>query len=390
VAKRPPSRAQLRRNDRDDVENHPAGLVAAAAEGLHHFQALRVLEPLLQRALVLHLLAQLNGQAIGVDALEQFLDGLGTHHGFEASRTVLLVEFAELGFVLDDLALFHGSIAGLDHHVSLEIKHGFEIAQRDIEQVPDAAGQALEEPHVRAGRSQLDVSQALAADFRKRDFNAAFVADHAPMLHALVFAAQALPVGYGAEDAGAEQAVPLRLEGAVVDGLGLGHFAMGPAPDFFRRGQADADGIEIRDGVLHLERARTKQGAPPLPALERYRVPSTYRVPSFCVPRFESCHARNASSSNLPKSAPSLEVSLPARYSVLGTRYWVLPLVCCRAGRGLFLPGLDQLYVEAERLQFADQHVERFRHARLHGSFALDDGLVNLGATVNVVGLRRQ
>src|ERR1700685_1935907 len=119
-----------------------------------------------------------------------------------------------------------------------------------------------------------------------------------------------------------------------------------------------------------------------------YRVRTEYR--SFCVPRVESCHARNASSSNLPKSAPSLEVSLPARYSVLGTRYWVLPLVCCRAGRGLFLPGLDQLYVEAERLQFADQHVERFRHARLHGSFALDDGLVNLGAAVNVVGLRRQ
>jgi hypothetical protein len=42
---------------------------------------------------------------------------------------------------------------------------------------------------------------------------------------------------------------------------------MGPAPDFFRRRQADLDGIEIGDRVLHFERARTKQGIPPLPAL---------------------------------------------------------------------------------------------------------------------------
>src|SRR5271168_1565529 len=99
------------------------------------------------------------------------------------------------------------------------------------------------------------------------------------MLHALVLAAEAFPVGYRAEDAGAEQAVPLRLEGAVVDGLRLGDFAMRPAPDLFRRRQADADSIEIRNRVLHFERARTKQGVPPLPALREYRLPSTqYRL----------------------------------------------------------------------------------------------------------------
>jgi hypothetical protein len=45
------------------------------------------------------------------------------------------------------------------------------------------------------------------------------------VLHALVLAAQALPVGDRAKDSGAEQSVPLRFEGAVVDGLGLGDFA---------------------------------------------------------------------------------------------------------------------------------------------------------------------
>src|SRR2546423_12220266 len=120
---------------------------------------------------------------------------------------------------------------------------------------------------MRAGRSQLDVSQALTANFRQRNFHAALVADHAAVLHALVLAAEALPIGYRAEDAGAEQAVPLRLEGSVVDSLRFGDFAMRPAPDFFRRRQADADCIEIRNRVLHFERARTKQGIPPLPAV---------------------------------------------------------------------------------------------------------------------------
>src|SRR5271166_1500566 len=54
----------------------------------------------------------------------------------------------------------------------------------------------------------------------------------------------------------------------------------------------------------------------------------------------------------------------------------------------LALVGLDQLHVKTQRLQFANQHVERFRHARLDRRFAFDDGLVNLGAAVNVIGLR--
>jgi hypothetical protein len=54
------------------------------------------------------------------------------------------------------------------------------------------------------------------------------------VLHALVLAAEALPVGDGAKDAGAEEAVALRLEGAVVDGLGLGDLAMRPGADLLR------------------------------------------------------------------------------------------------------------------------------------------------------------
>jgi hypothetical protein len=98
---------------------------------------------------------------------------------------------------------------------------------------------------VGAGRGQIDVAHALAAHLGLRDFNAAFLADHAAVLEALVLAAQAFVVLDRAEDLGAEQAVALGLEGAVVDGLGLLHFAEGPGADFLRRRHADADRIEV-------------------------------------------------------------------------------------------------------------------------------------------------
>ena len=128
--------------------------------------------------------------------------------------------------ILDDFAFLDGRITGIDHYVALEVENAFEVTQGDIEQVADARGQSLEEPHVGAGRRQLDVAQALTANLGESDFDAALVADDSAMLHALVFAAETFPVGDRAKDAGAEESVALRLEGAVVDGFRLGHFAM--------------------------------------------------------------------------------------------------------------------------------------------------------------------
>src|SRR6266851_3381018 len=98
----------------------------------------------------------------------------------------------------------------------------------------NAARQALEEPDMRTGARQLDMPQPLATHTSEGHFHAALVADNAAMLHPLVFAAQALPVRYGTEDAGAEQSIALRLESAVVDSLRLGNFTMRPTADFFR------------------------------------------------------------------------------------------------------------------------------------------------------------
>src|SRR5258708_21544455 len=110
---------------------------------------------------------------------------------------------------------------------------------------------------MRAGAGQLDVSQTLAANARQRHFDAALVANHAAVFHALVLTAQALPVGNWTEDAGAEQSIALRLKGPVVDRFGLGDFAMRPASNFFRRSEADPDGIEVGDQICAIVRGGT-------------------------------------------------------------------------------------------------------------------------------------
>jgi hypothetical protein len=55
----------------------------------------------------------------------------------------------------------------------------------------------------------------------------------------------------GPKDAGAEQAVALRLEGPIVDGLRLFDFAEGPGKNLLGAGDRDPDGIErLRRNVV--------------------------------------------------------------------------------------------------------------------------------------------
>ena len=158
---------------------------------------------------------------------------------------VVLTRLAEL-LLVEQLVLLELGIARLDDDVGLEVEDAFEVAKRDVEQMPDPARQPLEEPDVADGGGQRDMAQPLAPDLRLGDLDAALVADHAAMLHALVLAAEALPVGDRAEDLGAEQAVAFRLERPVVDGLRLGDLAVRPREDLLWRRQADPDGVEVR------------------------------------------------------------------------------------------------------------------------------------------------
>src|SRR5204862_6634744 len=241
---------------REDVEDYPIRTMPRLAESVDDFQSLGRLQLFDLRGLGAHDQAQLVGELVHGHAAQQLLDRLGAHLGHEdvaELRAQLAVALFRQQLLVVDGA---GEIARINDHVRLEVEDALEIAQGDVEQVADARRQALEEPDVRDWASELDVTHALAADFGLGDFDAALVADHAAVLHALVLAAEALPVGDGAENLGAEQAVALRLEGAVVDRLRLGHFAVRPATDLLRARQRDLDGVEVVD---RLRLGRLKQ-----------------------------------------------------------------------------------------------------------------------------------
>ena len=128
-----------------------------------------------------------------------------------------------------------------------EVDDLLEILRGQIQQVAQTRRDTLEVPDVRDGRGQLDVAHPLATHLGASDLDAAALADDALEAHALVLAAIALPVTSRSEDLLAEQAVLLRLERAVVDGLRLLDLAVGPLPDVLGGSQADPELIEEVD-----------------------------------------------------------------------------------------------------------------------------------------------
>src|SRR6185312_2073444 len=249
---------QLGRDDRDDVQDHPFRAVARLAEGVDHLEPLGRLEPADLARLGAHDDAQLLGQLVDVDALQQLLDGLGAHLGGEGLLGVLVAQLAEplLG---EQLPLLDLRLTGIDDDVALEVEDALEVAQADVQEVADAARQPLEEPDVRHRAGELDVAHALAAHPRTGDLDAALVADDAAVLHPLVLAAQALPVRDRTEDLGAEEAVALRLESPVVDRLGLGDLTIAPGTDLLRRSDRDLDRVEILERLWLVKAAEWLQ-----------------------------------------------------------------------------------------------------------------------------------
>jgi len=273
VAKRPPSRgtrAEVRRNHRHHVHDHPLRLVANAAgvagitECIDDLEALEHLLLAMLRRLVRHRATKVFGHLVDVDALEQLTHGGGANVRLEAGVAFvarLRLEFEILVFV-EQLIRAHVLIARIDDDVVGIVDHLLEITQREVEQVSHRRREGLEEPDMGDGNGEFDVSHALAAHFGQGDFDAAPVADDAAIPNALVLAAMAFPVLDGSENAFAEQAILFGLERAVVDGFGLGDFTPRPpvpkslhfqaltllgvlgTTDLLRRRDADLDVIE--------------------------------------------------------------------------------------------------------------------------------------------------
>ena len=181
----------------------------------------------------LHLGAQAGLELFQLEPLQQLADRLGADHGGEGILAVLVLG-AEILILGQQLTVLQRGQTRLENDVVFEIQNPLEILQRHVEQKADAGGQRLQEPDVRDRRRQFDMAHALAPDPRQGHFDRALLADDALVLHALVLAAQALIVLDRAKDAGAEQAVTLRLEGAVVNGFRLLDFAVRPRQNLLR------------------------------------------------------------------------------------------------------------------------------------------------------------
>ena len=235
--------ADLRGDDGQHIDDHPLGLVAREAESVHHLQALDDPGFLLSGG-VLQLAAQLLGELLQVDLLEQLFDRLGTHAGVEV--VLILLPHVPVLLLGEDLVLGQGGEAGISDDIGGEIQHLLQDAGADVQQQAHPGGDTLEVPDVGDRGGQLDVAHALPAHLGPGDLHAAAVADLALVADLLVLAAVALPVLGGAKDALAEQAVPLRLQGAVVDGLRLFDLAVRPLADLLRGGDANLNGVKLR------------------------------------------------------------------------------------------------------------------------------------------------
>lgn len=114
----------------------------------------------------------------------------------------------------------------------------------NVQDVAEGGGNTLEEPDVADRGRQFNVAHPLASNFAAGDFNAAPLADDSLVLDLLVAAAVAFPILDRPEDALAEEAIALWLEGSVVDRFWLLDFAVGPGTDFFWAGDANTNLVE--------------------------------------------------------------------------------------------------------------------------------------------------
>src|SRR3954466_3689695 len=182
------------------------------------------------RAFVDQARAQLARALVDVDSLEQLANRGRANVGEErvVALVLRLLLQVEERVLVEKLVRLHFLLARLDDDVVRVVDDLLEITQGEVDEVSHRTRQSLEEPDVRDGYGELDVTHALATDAAQGDFDAAAIADHSTVANSLVFTAVAFPVLYRTEDALAVQAVFLGLERAVVDGLGLEHLTPRP------------------------------------------------------------------------------------------------------------------------------------------------------------------
>ena len=172
--------------------------------------------------------------SLGIRSLELCQSILEFLHAVGEERVALLLQL--LDFLTEFFfQLGHFAVASIlihrNDHVGREVDDLFEVLGCHVQEVTQTGRDALEVPNVSNGSRQLDVTHALAAHRGLGDLNATTLADDSLEANALVFSTRALPVTAGSKDLLTEEAILLRLERAVVDGLWLLDLTVGPTTD---------------------------------------------------------------------------------------------------------------------------------------------------------------
>ena len=259
---------QVGRDDGDRVQHHPLGpvppvrRVTGVAKGVDDLETAQLLLLPVLRGLRPDLLAQPSGKALqpaavavvfgdrnvrGVQPPQQRPDRFRADLGHELVVALLAGLHAKIVVLVlvQQLQELHVLLARPRDRVRRVVDDLLQVLERHPQEVAQLARQGLEEPDVAYGNGQIDVAHPFAADLRERDLHPAAIADDAAKADALVLAAGALPVLDRTEGALAEESVRLRLERPVVDRLGLGHFAVRPLANVFRRRDPHPDEVEV-------------------------------------------------------------------------------------------------------------------------------------------------
>ena len=237
-------RAELRRNDRHDLEDHPFRPVAREDEGFDQLQPLYELLALGLGVGRCQLVPQRVPLFLEIELGQHGADHLRPDPGLEGIGAKVVLRLAELIFG-EQLELIERREAWLGDDIALEIEDPLHFLERHVEQESDARRHRLEEPDVGDRRRQFDMAHTLAPDLRLDHFDAAFFTDDAAVFHALVLAAQALVILDRAENTGTKQPVALRLERPVVNGFGFLDLAVRPRTDLLRARDRDLDLVEL-------------------------------------------------------------------------------------------------------------------------------------------------
>jgi hypothetical protein len=236
--------AKVRGEHGNDAHDHPLRALPAVPERLHDPQAFRDLLLFCLRGRFDHIPAEFLGQLVQGKLRQKGQDRLCAQAGLEGVAELLpLLPVLRLG---EHLELLQVRLSGIDDDELLEVDDRLDLLHRHVDERGDAAGQALEEPDVGDGGSKLDVPHSLPAHLGLDHLDSAFFADDSPVFHPLVLSTVALVVLDRTENLRAEQTVPLRLEGAVIEGFRFFHLAVGPFSDLVRRRDGNADPREIQ------------------------------------------------------------------------------------------------------------------------------------------------